>query len=123
MCKIGGMERELATKVEQRALRWFGHMDKMDKYHMARRVLMAEVGGWRVPGRPRVGCMDGVKVVLRCIGMTVESMRYCSKYIGRSVVSGTYAHGLYSATQPFLIGYCVLSDRPPAFGGLSSGET
>ena len=36
----------------------------MDVYRMARRVLMAEVSGGRVRGRPRLGWMDGVKVAL-----------------------------------------------------------
>ena len=31
---------------------------------MARRVLMAEVSGGRVRGKPRLGWMDGVKVAL-----------------------------------------------------------
>ena len=39
------IERELASKVDQRVLRWFGHVERMDEYHMARRVLMAEVSG------------------------------------------------------------------------------
>ena len=42
-----GIERELASRADQRVLRWFGHVDRMDEDHMARRVLMAEVsGGW-----------------------------------------------------------------------------
>ena len=49
------MERELASRAEQRVLRWFGHVKKMDEYHMVRRVLMAEVSGGRVRGRPRLG--------------------------------------------------------------------
>ena len=44
---------------------------RMDDYRMARRVLMAEVSGGRVRGRPRLGWMDGVKVALGNIGMTV----------------------------------------------------
>ena len=36
------MERELASSGEQRVLR-FGHLERMDEYHMGRRVLMAEV--------------------------------------------------------------------------------
>ena len=43
-----GIERELASRADQRALRWFGHVKRMDEYHMARRVLMAEVSGGRV---------------------------------------------------------------------------
>ena len=51
----------------------------MDEYRMARRVLMAEVSGGRVRGRQRLGWMDGVKVSLGNIGMTVEAARQCAK--------------------------------------------
>ena len=37
-----GIERELASRAEQRVLRWFGHVERMDEYRMARRVLMAK---------------------------------------------------------------------------------
>ena len=60
-------------------LRWFGHVERMDDYRMARRVLMAEVSGGRVRGRPRLGWMDGVKVALVNRGMTVEAARQCAK--------------------------------------------
>ena len=40
---------------------------------MAKSVLMAEVSGGRVRGRPRLGWMDGVKVALGNRGMTVEA--------------------------------------------------
>ena len=49
-----GIERELASKADQRVLRWFGHVARMDEYRMARRVLMAEVSGGLVRGRPRL---------------------------------------------------------------------
>ena len=35
-----GIEKKLASRADQRALRWFGHVERMDEYHMARRVLM-----------------------------------------------------------------------------------
>ena len=38
----------------------FWHVGRMDEYRMARGVLMAEVSGGRVRGRPRLGWMDGV---------------------------------------------------------------
>ena len=42
-----GIERELASRADQRVLRWFGHVERMDEYRMARRVLIAEVSrGW-----------------------------------------------------------------------------
>ena len=43
-----GIERELASRADQRVLRLFGHVERMDDYRMAIRVLMAEVGGGRV---------------------------------------------------------------------------
>ena len=40
-----GIERELASRGDQRVLRLFGHVERMDEYCMARRVLMVEVSG------------------------------------------------------------------------------
>ena len=74
-----GIERESASRADQRVLRWFGHVERMDEYGMARRVLMAEVSGGRVRGRSRLGWMDGVKVALGIRGMTVEAVRQCAK--------------------------------------------
>ena len=68
-----GIERELASRADHRVLRWFGHAEIMDEYRMVRRVLMAEVSGRRVRGRPRLGWMDGVKVTLGNRGMKVEA--------------------------------------------------
>ena len=74
-----GMERELVSIADQRILRWFCHVERMDDYRMARRVLMAEVSGGRIRGRLRLGWMDGVKVALGNRGMTVEAVRQCVK--------------------------------------------
>ena len=54
-------------------------MERMDEYRTARRVLMAEVSGGRVQGRPTLGWMDSVKVALGNRGMTVEVARQCAK--------------------------------------------
>ena len=72
---------ELASKADQRILRWFGHVYRTDEYRMTRRVLMAEVIGGRVRGRPRLGWMDGVKMAIGNRGMTVEAAR---QWIGKS---------------------------------------
>ena len=48
-----GIEMELSSRADQRVLRWFGRVERMDDYRMVRRVLMAEVSGERVRGRPR----------------------------------------------------------------------
>ena len=79
MRRRAGIERELASIADQRVLRWFGHVKRMDNYRIARRVLMAEVSGGLVRGRPRLGWMDGVKVALGNRGMTMEAARQCAK--------------------------------------------
>ena len=74
VCRRAGIERELASRVDQRVLRWFGHVERMDEYRMAKRVLMAEVSGGRVRGRQRLGWMDDVQVALGNRGMVVEAV-------------------------------------------------
>ena len=54
-----GIEMELASRADQIVLRCFGHVQRMDEYRMARRVLMADVSGGRVRGRPRLCWIDG----------------------------------------------------------------
>ena len=71
-----GIERELESRANQRVLRRFGHVERMDEYRMARRELIT---GGRAPGRPRLGWMDGVKVALGNRGMTVEAAQQCAK--------------------------------------------
>ena len=73
MRRRAGIERELASRSDQRVLRWFGQVERIDEYRVARRMLMAEVSGGRVRGRPRLGWMDGVKVAIGNRGMTVEA--------------------------------------------------
>ena len=53
MRRRAGIERQLAARADQRVLRWFGHVERMDEYHMARRVLMVEVSAEQIRGRPR----------------------------------------------------------------------
>ena len=48
--RSAGIERELTSSADPRVLRWFGHVERMDDYRMARRVLMADVSGGRVRG-------------------------------------------------------------------------
>ena len=73
------IERELVSRADQRVLRWFRHVERMDQCRMARSVLMADVSGGRVRMRPMLGWMDGVKVVLVNRGVTVDAARQCAK--------------------------------------------
>ena len=49
--------------MDQRVLRWFGYVERMDEYPMIRKVLKVDVSGRLVWGRPRLGWMDGMKMV------------------------------------------------------------
>ena len=40
----------MSTRVDQRVLRWFGHLERMDKECKARRMSRADVSGARVRG-------------------------------------------------------------------------
>ena len=77
--KIRIIKKELGSRADQRVVRWFGHTERMDEYRMSRRVLMADVSGGRVRGRPRLGWMDGANVALGGREMTVEPGRQCAK--------------------------------------------
>ena len=79
MRRKAGIERELASRADQRVLRWFRHVERMNENRTARRGLMADVSGRRVWGRPRFGWMDGVKMALGSRGMTMEADRQCAK--------------------------------------------
>ena len=74
-----GIERELVSRADQSVLRWFGDVERIDEYRMARRVLMAEVSGGWVRGRPRLGWMDAANVALGNREMTVEAARQYTK--------------------------------------------
>ena len=50
-----GIKREMASWVDQRVLRWFGHMERMEEHRMYRRVSMAEVEGGYGVDRSYVG--------------------------------------------------------------------
>ena len=70
-----GIERELASRTDQRVFRWFDDVERMGEYRMAIRVLNTDLCGGGVWGRPRLGWMDGVKVDFGGRGMMVEAAR------------------------------------------------
>ena len=54
-----GIERELASRADQRVLRWFGYVERMDEYRVSRRVLMADRSQWRTGTRETMVRLDG----------------------------------------------------------------
>ena len=84
------IERELASRVDQRVLRLFANMYILDMDRMDQiTVLTGEVSGMQAQDRASLGCMDDVKVAWPCDsrGMTVDAH---SQRIRRSICPGVY---------------------------------
>ena len=107
---------KLASRADQRILRWFGHVERMDDYHMARMVLMAEVSGGLVRGRPRLGWMDGVKVALGNRNNGGGCAKDRKEWRALVHISLNEFHAAIFAWP------CDLSDRSPMLWWLSHGE-
>ena len=112
-----GIERKkkLAKRADHRVLRWFGHVERMDEHRMARNVLMAEVSGGLVRGRPRLGWMNGVKVALGNRGMTVEAGINARKILKSG--EPYYICNSMSFTHPFLLCPVFFRTALPCSGG------
>ena len=67
-----GLNVSLLGLVERRILRWFGHLVRMDEERLVKRVMMCEIEGGRGRGRPGKRWLDGVKEVVKDIGLTWE---------------------------------------------------
>ena len=58
-----GVQNKLSGRVENCALKWFGHVDRMDDERMADRVYDSGLQGRQGRGRPTRVWMDGVNDV------------------------------------------------------------
>ena len=74
-----GVEKELAGRVGQYCLRWFGHVERMERGRIVKRLWRSEVRGERGRGRPSKRWLDGVKDALHERGMTVEQGRVLAR--------------------------------------------
>ena len=110
--------RKLASTADLRLLRWFGHVERMDEYRMIRRVLMADVSGGRVRGRPRLGCMDCMKMALGSRGMAAEA----ALKIGRCGEPWCICRWLSLINVAIFAWPPVLSDRPPTLSWIITGR-
>ena len=41
-----GIKMELSSRADQRVLRWFGHVERIDEYRMARTETEVRLDGW-----------------------------------------------------------------------------
>ena len=74
-----GVVSELAERADQRVLKWFGHMERMNEGRLVKKVMKSQVNGRRMRGRPRMGWMEGVKGALSNRGMSVDAAKVCAR--------------------------------------------
>ena len=54
-----GLQRSLSEKEEEAALRWFGHVERMEGERLVKKIYRAEVEGNRGRDRPTKKKVDG----------------------------------------------------------------
>ena len=59
-----GVRKELADRVDENVLRWFGHVERMDDERLLKKVVNARVDGRGARGRPRFVWRNGVEKAL-----------------------------------------------------------
>ena len=69
------MPEKLSKRVDQKVLKWFGHIERMGIERIIKRVYMSEVEGERGRGRPPYRWKDGVKRACAERDMGVEEAR------------------------------------------------
>ena len=73
-----GVRKELTTRVDMNALRWFGYVERMDNDRLTKKVMNVKVEERSTRGRPRFGWMNGVK---RALNDRRMDMREASEHV------------------------------------------
>ena len=63
---------EISKKIQERRMRWYGHVMRRDEEYVGKRVMGIEVQGSRRRGRPKKRWVDYVKGDLRENGLSGE---------------------------------------------------
>ena len=69
------MRQGLDERIDEDFLRWFGHVERMERDRIAKRVYLEESAGSLSVGRPRKGWIDTMKEYLRKRGLDVRQTR------------------------------------------------
>jgi hypothetical protein len=77
---------EIHRKIQEKRLRWYGHIQRREEEFVTKRVLKMELEGKRARGRPRRRWMDCVKVATLCV--------YYYKCKNRAGILGGYRAGV-----------------------------
>ena len=66
------MKKGLDERIDEGVLQWFGHVERMERNRIAKRVYVGESAGSRSLARPRKRWIDTVKECLRKRGMDIR---------------------------------------------------
>ena len=69
------MKKGLDERIDEGVLRWFGHVEKMVRVRISKRVYVGEYAGSCSVGRLRKRWIDSVKEYLRIKGLDVRQTR------------------------------------------------
>ena len=81
---------EIAKKVQERRLRWYGHVMRREEHYVGRRAMEMKVQGRRKRGRPKRRWLDNVKVDIKEKRLSADEVydratwRCISPYIDRT---------------------------------------
>ena len=73
--ELCGLRKGLAERIYEGVLRWFGHVERMERDRILKRVYVGEHAGSRSVGRPRKRWIDTVKECLRKRGLDVRQAK------------------------------------------------
>jgi hypothetical protein len=62
---------DIIERIKINRLRWAGHVIRRENEEIIKRIMLAKPEGKRKKGRPRMRWMDGVKKVLRNLGVVI----------------------------------------------------
>ena len=73
--KLCGVKKGLDERIGEGVLWWFGHVDRMERDRIAKRVYVGGCVGSRLEGRPRKRWIDNVKYCLMKSDLDVRQPR------------------------------------------------
>ena len=65
---------EIAKKVQERRLKWYGHVMRREEYYVGRRAMEMKVQGRRKIGRPKRRWFDRVRDDIKEKGLSADEM-------------------------------------------------
>ena len=69
---------EITKKVQERRLKWYGHVMRREEHYIGRRAMVMKVQGRRKRGRPKRRWLDKVKDDIKDKGLSADEVYDCA---------------------------------------------